>query len=343
MEARSQLRHRPTNELLLVYTTRPLRRSIGVRLHHRNFNRRNSKFRQVVAVESKPTEFPQERDLRPHSHGLRATANQRKASVERMGQNMHEASPHPKRFSLRIRGFIVGSVFLFLLFWMRIPTALALQAAPPASSQTTPQANPTPPAPDLNGSLRSALAQTGAAVNQVQIDRWKVSREWKGQLHSDANSIQQDLTTQLPGLFLAVQQSPAALQPQLSLMHNVDALYDVLVRITTAAGLAGGKTDAAILDNAVQQLESARKAAAGQLLQAASQQDRKITELQTRVQNTPESESPVNNHPKTIVVENRVTHRTKHRQTPHRKVAPKSNPSSPDNGTGSTGPHPTTP
>lgn len=224
---------------------------------------------------------------------------------------------------------------------MRMPLAVALQATSPASTETTPQANVAPPVPDWNASLRSALAQTGTALSQVQIDRWKVSREWKGQLRSDANSIQQDLTNQLPGLFLAVQQSPRALEPQLNLMHNVDALYDVLVRITTAAGLTGGKTDAGILGNAVQQLESARKTAAGQLLQTASQQDRKITELQTRVQNVIERESRVNTHPKTIVVENRVTHRTRHRQTPHRKTAPKSSPSPSNKSTGNTGPHTT--
>ncbi len=260
-----------------------------------------------------------------------------------MGQSMQRASPHPRGFSLRTHALIAGSGFLFFAFSMRMPVALALQAASPAPTETTPQANAAPPTPDLNASLRSALAQTGTALNQVQIDHWKVSREWKGQLQSDANSIQQDLTNQLPGLFLAVQRSPGALEPQLNLMHNVDALYDVLVRITTAAGLAGGKTDAGILSNAVQQLESARKTAVGQLLQTASQQDRKITELQTRIQNATENESPVSTHPKTIVVENRVTHRTRHRQTSHRKTTPKSSPSPSNNSSGNTGPHATTP
>ena len=67
-------------------------------------------------------------------------------------------------------------------------------------------------------------------------------------------------------------------------MQNVDALYDVLVRLTMAADLAEKKPAAALLDSALDRLESARKAATGQLVQAAALQNQQLVQLQARMQ-----------------------------------------------------------
>ena len=251
-----------------------------------------------------------------------------------MSRSVHPFSAHPERRFPRMRFVLAGSTILLLFFPIKTPAAIALQTDAPVAG--APQQNTAPVPDDIYGPLRSALAQSGAALNQVQIDHWKVSREWKGQLQSDANSIQQDLTTQLPMLFQACRQSPGMLQPRLNLMHNIDALYDVLVRVTTAAGIAGGKTDTAILDNALQNLESARKTASAQLLQAASQQDRRLVELQARTQNVQGNESPAKDRSKTIVVDNRVTHPTHHRP---RKPIAKEKPA-PAPGSGNSTPNP---
>ncbi len=234
---------------------------------------------------------------------------------ENMDRGTYEHLSHPTQPSRKVRFALATSAAIFLPFIMLAPAARAvpLQATSPA-------------APAMNESLRPALDQVGLALGQVQIDRWKLSRESKAQLHGDASSIQQDLTSQLPGLFQAAQQSPAALAPQLNLMHNVDALYDVLVRISTAASLAEGKSDAATLDNAVQRLEAARKTADNQLLQAASLRDREIVDLQARM-NASQTESPANVHAKTIVVDNRVTSRTRRRKSAQHRTATKPAPS----------------
>ena len=80
-------------------------------------------------------------------------------------------------------------------------------------------------------------------------------------MQSDADSITSDLSHQLPGLLQQAQATPTALDAQMRVMQNVDALYDVLVRLTLAADLTEKKSDAALLDNALQQLEAARKTA----------------------------------------------------------------------------------
>ena len=171
--------------------------------------------------------------------------------------------------------------------------------------------------PAISESLRPALEQVGHSVGQIQIDHWKVSKGWKQQLQSDADSISGDLSHQLPGLLQQAQATPT-LDAQLRLMQNVNALYDVLVRLTLAADLTEKKSDAALLDNALQQLEAARKAATTQLVAAAAEQDRQLTELRARVEAIQASQG-ITTHGKTIVVQNELRHETVHHSTHHHK------------------------
>jgi hypothetical protein len=124
----------------------------------------------------------------------------------------------------------------------------------------------------------------------------------------------------LPGLLQQAQATPAALDAQLRLMQNVDALYDVLVRLTLAADLTERKSDAELLNSALQQLEAARKTATAQLLAAAAQQDRQLTEMRAQAQASQSSaSSPM--HGKTIVVDNEGRHGKAHHTTHHHKKA----------------------
>ncbi len=220
-----------------------------------------------------------------------------------------------------------GTTQSFLLFLL-LPFLLApfaasspLQQTPVPANSGIPMAAPAA-VPPISESLRPVLQQAGSAVGQINVDRWKLSREWKRQLQGDAGSIQQDISSQLPGLLQAAQASPATLGPQLRLMHNVDALYDVLVRVTTAANIAGEKNDAALLGDALQNLESARKAAADQLLSAASRQDGELAKFQAQLNTAGKTDSATGEHPKTIVVNNELTHSKRRHKTIQHKKAP---------------------
>jgi hypothetical protein len=247
--------------------------------------------------------------------GMQATAYAPGASVEKMNHNVHSCPRFLAPFFAMVRyGIpIAGPLLAILLF---LPRATALQLSPATSPPT--------PVSTVNDSLRPALIQVGSSLDQVQIDHWKVSHEMKGQLHNDVSSIHQDLSSQLPALLHSAQQSPDALAPQLAVMHNVDALYDVLVRIATAAMISGGKNDAGTLDSAVRQLESARKLAASQLMQIATTQDQQIARFHAGIQAAQAAETSPGNRPKTIIVDNSFRHRKKYPKTvPRKKTAPK--------------------
>lgn len=238
------------------------------------------------------------------------------ASVQNMIDSTDRHSADPAKFQAAGKSlFSVSKAGRFASAGLAIAFILSSPVVGAAGAQApSPQAAAVPA---IGDSLRPSLDRVGSALNQVQIDRWKLSRELKNQFRGDANSIEQDLSSQLPGLFQAAQQAPAQLGPQLSVLHNVDALYDVLVRIATAAGIAGGKNDAAILDSAVQQLESARKNVSIQLLQVASGRDLQLAHFQAAATQAAMSE---NAHPKTIVVDNRVGPRSRHHKAAlHRK------------------------
>ncbi|MES2223115.1 MAG: hypothetical protein V4587_19360 [Acidobacteriota bacterium] len=248
-----------------------------------------------------------------------ATAQSRGASVQDMSEKPATIRAlHCDRASVHfqvpwlLRGLIVAIFPLLLQVLILTPKASAggLQSEAAAPSN-----------PSLSESLSPALDQVGHSVGQIQIDHWKVSKNWKEQLQSDANSISNDLSHQLPGLLQQAQSTPAALDAQLRLMQNVNALYDVLVRLTLAADLTEKKSDAALLNSALERLEAAKKKATTSLIATAAQQHQQLTDLTARVEAIQASGNVSAPHGKTIVVDNDARHTPVH-HTHHKKPSP---------------------
>lgn len=256
---------------------------------------------------------------------FKATASGQRASVQGMSKTVvsirtlnSEFPPARSQSSSVTRGILGASLFFFLQFVMLMPSASAagLQSNADAPSQSEVASL----SPTFNESLRPALQQVGNSIGQINIDHWKLSKSWKVQLQNDADSIQQDLSHQLPDLFQQAQASPMALDAQMRVMQNVDALYDVLVRLTMAANLTEKKSDATLLNGALEQLESARKTATGQLVREAALENQRLVQLQARVEENTSGQN-VSGHAKTIVVDNEIQHGTRHRTAHHRKTA----------------------
>ncbi len=250
---------------------------------------------------------------------LEATGRGRRASLQDMSEDpaTHRV-PHCDRasvhFQLRwlLRGSIVALLPLLLHGVLLTPRACA------AGLQSTVAA---PANPSVSESLSPALDQVGHSVGQIQIDHWKVSKSWKEQLQSDANSISSDLSHQLPGLLQQAQSTPTDLGAQLRLMQNVNALYDVLVRLTLAADLTEKKSDSALLNSALERLEAAKKTATTSMIATAAQQHQQLTDLSARMEAIQASGSVSAPHGKTIVVDNDVRREPVH-HAHHKKTSP---------------------
>ena len=143
----------------------------------------------------------------------------------------------------------------------------------PAQAQATPPAGPPPLA-----TLHPALANVQGTMASLNISRWKVSNDVRARAQQDAVSIQRDLTATLPGLMVQAESptSSTALSPAFAVLRNLDALYDVLLRVAQTAALGGGGADAGSLEDARAGLEDGRGKLAAWLLQAIAAQDAQI-------------------------------------------------------------------
>jgi hypothetical protein len=141
------------------------------------------------------------------------------------------------------------------------------------------------------------------------MEHWKLSRQGKDQMEADAGSIQQDLSGPLPGLLEQAKAAPTELAPQWAVVRNVDALYDVLVRVTTTANLVGPRADASLLTEAEGQLARARKDLTVHLVTAAGNQDKELAALHLRLATMAAPQASVQSDgKKTVVVNDAAPH-----------------------------------
>jgi hypothetical protein len=130
-------------------------------------------------------------------------------------------------------------------------------------------------------SLRPALANVQNTIANLNVGRWKAPAETRAAIQQDIGSMQRDLNATLPGLVAQAESNPTALSPAFAVFRNLDALYDVLLRVTETAALAGSGPDAGSLEDARAGLEDGRGKLGSWLLQSISAQDAQIVHLQT--------------------------------------------------------------
>jgi hypothetical protein len=187
---------------------------------------------------------------------------------------------------------ITLGLLMFLSLWLLTAVLMPAQTAqsPPTSGTTTTF--------DLQP-IRSATDSLRQAVSSVNTSRWKTSNEVKSVSQNDLNSIFNDLNSVLPGLLQTAQASPSSFKPAFEVYRNVNALYDVVLRVSQAASLTGAATDAAYLQNALNELSRARNSLSNALAAASEQRDTELVQLRAKVQAQDTQAAP----PKKIIVD----------------------------------------
>jgi hypothetical protein len=151
------------------------------------------------------------------------------------------------------------------------------QAATAASSAQ--DAQPAKSSDVLNPAL-NVVSQTMAGLN---ISRWKAPGEVRGAMQQNADSISRDLHNTLPGLLAQADAAPNSIPAILPVYRNVDALYDVLLRVSETANLAAPENESANISSSLNQLESARKDLSNVILSIAKNQEAEMTKLRATV------------------------------------------------------------
>lgn len=165
---------------------------------------------------------------------------------------------------------------------IRIPSAIfALFLAVAANGQTAaPAAAPVVPPSTV---LQPALTDVQGTTSALNISRWKAPGSVRQAVQEDIDSIQRDLGGTVPGLIAQADAAPAAVSPSFSLYRNLDALYDVLLRVSETANLAAPENEANSVASSLQRLQSARAQLGDAILRNSQRNEAQMVALAAAV------------------------------------------------------------
>jgi hypothetical protein len=140
--------------------------------------------------------------------------------------------------------------------------------------------------------LQPSLDNLQQAVGGLQLEKWK-----KGAMRDEASgnisSIQRDLQSVLPPLLKEADAAPGTMSKVLPVERNINALYDVLLRVVDGARVAAPGDQFTTLQNAMAGLEKARHALSDQMQETAAAQEKQIGALQVALKTQPVPVCPV--------------------------------------------------
>jgi hypothetical protein len=207
--------------------------------------------------------------------------------------------------------------YLFLFAGLSFAIAAAAQtAAPDAQSAAHASATVLP-----SVIAQGALSEVQSSTSALNISRWKAPGEVRQATQQNVDSIQRDLGNTLPGLLAQADAAPGSVPPSFAVYRNVDALYDVLLRVSETANLAAPPSEADSVASALQRLETARSQLGDAILQASQNREAQIVSLQATLKKVP---APVEVKTETIVDDGPVktAAKTTKKKTPAKKPAP---------------------
>jgi hypothetical protein len=163
------------------------------------------------------------------------------------------------------------------------------QSPAPAQSQPTAVSQAAPALTKPSAHLQPALGQ---AIGALNLEKWK-----KGSVRDEAatnlNSIQRDLQSTLPPLLAQADAAPETLSKVLPVSRNIDALYDVLLRVVDGARIAANSDQFSQLQSAMSGLDKGRRSLNDELQSAAAAQEKRIGDLQLALKSQPVPVCPV--------------------------------------------------
>ncbi len=165
-----------------------------------------------------------------------------------------------------------SSYALILLPTLLLPvTAAAAQAAIPASATASSFVSP-------------SLDQLRQALSSVRLDKWKAPGPVRQEASSNMGSITRDLDGTLPGLLATADAAPGVISKNLPVFRNLDALYDVLLRVVETADLSAPENDTQTLSSALLSLENSRRALGDAMEEAAVTQEAQLAAREAHAQ-----------------------------------------------------------
>jgi outer membrane biosynthesis protein TonB len=173
----------------------------------------------------------------------------------------------------------------------------ATQPTAPPASAPAPSSSPAPPAlPPASKTLAPALSTLRQTLTTLHPDKWKLPPPVLRDTQNNLDSIRRDLDNTLPPLLAAADASPSAIPSVLPAYRNIEALYDVLLRVNQVALLVAPDPQVAALQQAMGNLEDSRRTLGDNLQSAAVSQTQQLADVRAslrKIQSTPPPPAPV--------------------------------------------------
>ena len=129
--------------------------------------------------------------------------------------------------------------------------------------------------------VEPATTQLAQALPVLHPDKWKLPSDLRRRAQDNLTSISNDLSSTLPNLVAAADTPQPTLPALFALSRNLRALYDVVLRVATAAEIAAPEQQTAALTEALTSLATARQHLDERLDSSAAAQQQQLATLQT--------------------------------------------------------------
>lgn len=159
----------------------------------------------------------------------------------------------------------------------------------------------TPVLADLDR-LQAASSALDGIIGRLRIEKWKADTNSKRQAESNAESIQRNLKSALPGMITNVRSAPQDVGAEFKLYRNLNALYDVLSSLAESTGAFGPKGDYDALAQQLDVIEGVRRSLGDQLEQLTVSNQAQLDQLRTQVRSL-QAQANTAAPPKKIVVD----------------------------------------
>jgi hypothetical protein len=182
---------------------------------------------------------------------------------------------------------------IFVTVVLSMPSLSGFGQAPAAAAAQTaaPQAVAAEPA-TASKLLQPSLDEVQQTVSGLHIERWK-----KGSVRDEATdnvaAIQRDIKTNLPPLLATADAAPAMTSKSLPVLRNIDALYDVLLRVNEGARVSAPADQVTQIDQALNSLQKARLALNDSLQDSAALTEKRAGDLQAKLDEQASVKCPV--------------------------------------------------
>ena len=178
---------------------------------------------------------------------------------------------------------LASALFLMLL---GLPCTIFAQAPnlPPASVQA---------AQSPSATMQPALDDLQQVLGSLRPDKWKGPGEVREEASANIDSIHRDLQGTLPSLLATADAAPNSVAQILPAFRNIEALYDVLLRVTEAGNLFAPTDQRQALEQTRAKLEEARRSLGERVQTLAVTHEKQIHDLQTAVHTMASAPAPV--------------------------------------------------